>query len=128
VEVRVIHDFDTHFRVGGTFKVMLDTDPAGEPLASNQFAEWFPWGADSGLPAGMQPYVALGTSEDGTVGYGFNYGAQLGILFGNHFKPEKQQSLRLVIGVYHGEDPRLKYAQFYNSRVEFFYYGVLLNL
>jgi hypothetical protein len=126
-EVRVVRDIDSHFRFGGTLKLMLGTDPAGKPVDANQFAEWFPWGEEP-LLGGMQPYVALGAYEDGVSGYQFTYQGQLGILFGNHFKPEKQQSLRLVMGVYHGEDPRLKYAQFFNSRVEFFYFGAMLNL
>lgn len=128
-QVRVLRDFHEHFRVGATFAYLLDKDPeTTEPFNLNQFAEYFPLGAETGLPGNAQPYLAVGLEEYGTPQYDFTYHAQVGLLFGKHFQPEHQQSLRLVLGYYHGVDPRLKYAVFLHSMWDFFYGGVQLNL
>jgi len=125
---RLLRDFGTHFRVGGTLTYLADVDPEVKRWQLDQFADYFPLGADTGWPGGAQPYLALGLQEYGTVSYDFTYHVQLGLLFGNHFQTEHRQSLRLVAGYYHGIDPRLKYAVFEHSHWDFFYAGLMLSL
>jgi hypothetical protein len=97
-----------------------------KPFSADQFFEWFPWGqaADAQHPSF---YAALGFEERGVDHIMFTYQAQLGVLFGNHFREQHHASLRGVVGYYRGIDPRLKYAQFMLSRAEFGYAGLAFD-
>jgi hypothetical protein len=127
VVARVIYDIDERWRLGLTLKPAINTDPSGQALGGEQFAEWFPWGLKKNFTGGS-PYLALGLEESGKPSLIVTYHAQLGLLWGNHFGAEKNPALRLVAGYYSGQDPRLKYAQIKHTRASFFYGGVMINL
>ncbi|MBI3556782.1 MAG: hypothetical protein HY074_11005 [Deltaproteobacteria bacterium] len=125
--LRVVHDCDEHWRVGGTFKPIIGSEPKMKILAADQFVEWFPWGQASEV-SHASPYVALGGEEMGVDHLMFNTHAQLGVLFGNHFREAHHTSLRAVAGYYRGMDQRLKYAQFNLARAEWGYVGIAADL
>ena len=125
--LRVVYDIDHNWRIGATIKPEIDSDPPGQWFGADQFVEWFPIGLDKNFTGGS-PYLAIGLDEGGLHDVEITYHAQLGLLYGNHFAPEKKPAIRIVAGYYSGWDPRLKYAQFLNSKVSFFYGGVMINL
>lgn len=126
--LRYLHDFDARFRLGTTLRLFAQRSPDGKPVAADQFAEWFPWGADTPTARAVHaPYLAIGFEEDGYQTYYLSFHAQLGLLYGYHFQPEKQTSLRTVVGYYHGPDPRLKYFAYLQSQADFLYIGCIVN-
>ena len=127
LRLRVIRDYQNTFRFGCTLKPFLFSQPQMVTFASDQFAEWFPWGA-SRSASHASPFVALSFEEYGVDHLTLSFHVQAGAYFGNHFRSELAQSLRPVIGYYRGLDPRLKYASFQNSHSQFAYFGVMLDL
>lgn len=125
--IRYIHDFQDRFRVGGTLKPYLGSDPGIKKYASDQFAEWFPWGTAS-RPSEATPFVAAGLEQFGADKVRMTYHAQAGVYFGNHLEPRYQPNVRFVGGYYNGVDPRFKYAQFKNGLSRFYYLGAQLGL
>ncbi len=125
--LRVIHDCSERWRVGGTFKPIIGSEPKMKILAADQFLEWFPWG-QAAQHSQASPYAAVGLEEMGVDHLMLNYHGQLGILFGNHFREAHHTSLRAVAGYYRGMDQRLKYAQFDLARAEWGYVGIAADL
>ncbi|MBI3542781.1 MAG: hypothetical protein HY075_05840 [Deltaproteobacteria bacterium] len=126
IAFRLTHDIGERWRVGGTLKPIVGSEPGMKFFAADQFVEWFPWGQAADYQH-ASPYVSLGFEELGVDHLMFTYHLQLGLLFGNHFREKHHQSLRPVAGYYRGIDPRLKYAQFMLSRAEFGYFGLALD-
>jgi hypothetical protein len=122
ITIRGIYD-QRFFRLGGTLKLQIETDPAAKFFAADQFLEIFPIGM-----ADTTPYLAFGLEEDGVHSIGASFHSQLGLLWGNHTQYEKTSSLRIVMGFYTGKDLRLKYAQFKGASMTFFYGGIQANL
>src|SRR4051812_12598356 len=65
-KVRVVHDWTDRVRVGATAHWMWHRSPQGQAMSFDQFAEWFPWGADGpNRVASASPYGAVGVEENG---------------------------------------------------------------
>src|SRR5262249_17828519 len=126
--LRAVHDIGDQFRFGLTLKPFLFSNPSMVWVSADEFAEWFPLGAAARRPGRGSPFLALGLGEAGLEKLEMTYHVQAGLQFGSHFGPEHGQAMRLVVGYYHGVDPRLKYATFLNSKWEFGYLGLMFSL
>ena len=104
----------------------VGSDPGMVAFGAEQFVEWFPYG-ESG-PHSFSPYLSAGTEEWGRHAIRLTSHVQVGFSAGNHFSPNKTSSLRVVLGYFNGNDPRLKYYQFKDSRVNFFYGGLAFDI
>ncbi len=125
---RVLYDVDKTFRLGATFKPYFHSTPAMAFFAADQFAECFPWGAEDERKT-FNPYLALGQDERGPQGHlTYTFHAQLGAYWGNHFSPDFKQTFRAVLGYYTGADPRLKYFELRDAKMEFFYLGFMFEI
>lgn len=116
------------WRVGGTLKPFIGSEPGMKAFASDQFLEWSPWGITE---TSQKPtfYFAVGLEELGVDQIRLNSHFQMGLWTGNHGKRmEGRSTARLALGFYHGMDPRMKYAQFQLSRVRFAYFGLMFEL
>ena len=127
LQARLIYDYAARFRIGLSLKAVAGSEPGMKVFAGDQFVEWFPFGTAStyGKPT---PYIAVGVEEWGVNVVFPTLHVQLGAYIGNHLRPEHRSNIRLVSGYYHGVDPRLKYAQFLLSRVEFGYAGLMFDI
>jgi hypothetical protein len=124
--LRLIFDQKTWWRIGGTLRAYVYTNPTIQASAFDQFLELFPLGTDFST-IHPTPYLAFGLEESGVQKLDITYHIQIGVYFGNHLEPRRQSLLRLALGYYNGADPRLKYAHFQNAKDHFLYGGVLLN-
>lgn len=124
---RFIHDIDERFRVGGTLKPYLGSDPGLVRFASDEFGEWYPWGTASafGKPT---PFIAAGLEQWGPDKVRLTSHVQLGAYIGNHLQPLYKPNVRVVAGYYNGMDPRFKYAQFKVLTDHFYYAGFEVGL
>lgn len=127
LDLRLIKDIDTSYRFGLGIRPTLGSDPGMIAFGAEQFFEWFPTG-EAADPHHFAPYFATGFEEYGRHAIRFTWHAQIGIAAGNHFGETKHSSLRGVVGYYNGNDPRLKYYQFKDRRVDFFYGGVAFDI
>lgn len=125
--IRLIRDFDTRFRIGGTLRPIVGSDPAMKTFGADQFAEWFPWGQRSS-PHSLSPYLAAGVEEYGRDYVQAAFHAQIGAVVGNHFFETWHPSLRIVAGYYTGPDPALKYYEFMRFTPKFFYTGFMFDI
>lgn len=127
LQIRYIHDIDDRFRVGGTLKPYLGSDPGIKRYASDEFGEWYPWGTSSRMDR-PTPFVAAGLEQYGVDKVRMTYHAQAGAYIGNHLRPVYKPNVRIAGGYYNGVDPRLKYAQFKNGLQRFYYFGLQIGL
>lgn len=127
IDFRVIHDIDQSFRLGGGIRPVVGSDPGMIAFGAEQFAEWFPWGAQPN-PRKLSPYIATGFEEYGRRAIQLTFNAQIGLATGSHFLPQRYPAIRIVLGYYNGNDPRMKYFQMKYSRVEFFYGGLMFDI
>lgn len=127
LELRVVHDHEKSFRVGGTLSPVLSASPPVKFLAANQFAEWFPFGAKDSTTIPTF-YLAGSLEEYGSQQIDLSWNIQLGIYYGSHMIPDTAPMVRIVLGWYSGDDLRLKYEQFLGTRVSFPYFGFMLHL
>ncbi len=126
IPMRLVYDYQDLGRVGTTLRPVVGSEPGIRPFFMDQFIEVFPWRAQKDFRKAT-PYVSVGFEEYGRNYIVFTYHAQLGVYFGSHLEPEHHPTLRLAIGYYNGIDPRMKYAQFKDTRQNFGYGGVLVN-
>ena len=127
ITLRVIRDIDREWRLGGGLRPTVGSDPGMKVFGAEEFAEWFPWKADPN-PHHFSPFVAVGFEEFGRQDIGLTFNAQAGWAAGDHFSELKHPGLRIVVGYYNGADPRLKYFQFKDSKVEFVYGGLMFDI
>jgi hypothetical protein len=126
IPIRFVYDWGDRARLGATFKPYVGSEPSMKFFAADQFAEWFPWGANDSSRA--TPYIALGFEEYGPHHLDFLLNVQVGIYFGSHLKEQHRTGFRLTLGYYNGPDPRLKYAQYKDVSTDFAYAGILFDL
>jgi hypothetical protein len=125
--IRYIRDIEDQFRLGGTLKPYVGSDPGLERYASDEFAEWFPWGTAADF-SHFTPFIAGSMEQWGVDKVRNTYHAQLGAYIGNHLQAVYKPSVRVVAGYYNGVDPRFKYAQFKDGLSRFYYFGVQVGL
>jgi hypothetical protein len=125
ISFRLLHDIEDHFRLGGTLKPVAGATPKLKVFGADQFAEWFPWGQSD--PHTHSFYVAMSLQETGVDHIVPGFQAQVGLLWGTHFRRPHHMSLRLVAGYYTGLDPRLKFAQYLLATMQFGYAGVMFD-
>lgn len=123
IYLRVIRDIENQWRVGGTLKPFLGSEPRMQRFAADQFVEWFPWGTQEN-PKKLTPYLALALEQYGLKKIEWSGTVQVGAYVGNHLKPVHQSNARVMIGYYDGVDPRLKYAQYKGIRSNFAFFGL----
>ena len=124
---RYFRDIDDHFRLGGTLKPYVGSDPGIMTWGSDQFAEWYPWGTAANFDK-FTPFIAGSMEQYGRYAVNWTFHAQAGVYIGNHLKPMYKPNIRLVAGYYNGVDPRLKYEQFLNGFQRFYYIGAQVGL
>ncbi len=127
IALRLIHDIERRFRLGGSLRAVVSADPGMIVLGGEQFLEWFPEQYPDSSHQ-FTPFFAFGTEEYGRQNMEFSWNAQVGLSAGNHFFPKKVSALRVVLGYYHGVDPRLKYYEFKNARSSFAYSGLMFEI
>jgi hypothetical protein len=126
--VRVIYNGNEFLRPGITLKVLIfPSDPRSKLVSGNEFFEFYPWGHTKDTTRGT-PYLAIGFEEYGHDRIELSFHGQLGAYFGNHRDSKRASSLRAVLGVYTGQDPRLKFYYGRNNRVTFGYLGLMMDL
>jgi hypothetical protein len=123
---RFVKDLQNQFRVGGTLKPVLSSDPKMNFWGSDQFVEWFPQGFSNSSKS-FAPYLAAGLEQSGVHELVLTKQLQAGFYVGNHHQPMHAPTLRFVVGFYQGVDTRLKYAQYKNSKATFGYAGMMVN-
>ncbi len=123
---RLIFDAGEYFRIGGTIRGFIHSDPKLKFFGADQFAEFFPL-KNLNSTTSPTPYFAVGLEEGGAQQIDFTYHFQVGAYLGNHTLPKRQSTFRLAMGYYNGLDPRLKFAHYLNAKDHFFYGGLLLN-
>ena len=121
-DFRVVQDFERTWRIGGGLRPFVISNPSIPAFGAEQFAEWYP-NQMSTDPHELCPFVALGLEEYGAKTVDLTAHLQVGYVAGSHFDQHNLQSMRFTLGVYSGADPRLKYFQFKNRRVDFVYAG-----
>lgn len=126
---RFVYDFAQYARFGVTFEPVMHGGPDAQFFGANQFAEFFPLGAQDEQQK-PSPYIAASLTEGGTSQFGeqLTFNAQIGCYFGNHFSADHRATIRPVFGFYTGADPRLKYFQFEDSTENFWYLGGVIDL
>ncbi len=124
---RLVKDLEYKLRFGGSLRAVVSSDPGMKVFGSEQFFEWFLWGATQNTHR-FYPYLALGLEEYGRQQIDLSWHIQIGAVAGNHFLAQKHSSLRVVMGFYSGNDPRLKYFQFKNAKTHFGYFGFMFDL
>jgi hypothetical protein len=125
--LRLIKDFDSEVRVGGSLHPVMGSDPGMMTWGSDQFFEIFPW-KTSENPHVLSPFFAMGFDEYGRHEVDLTFHAQIGFAAGNHFSPDHHPNMRLVLGYYNGVDPRLKYFQFLFGYSNYAYGGVMFDI
>lgn len=127
VPIRIVYDYLKNIRVGATFKPFIRSYPSLNFFASDQFVEYFPWGAND-KPHAPSFYIAAGFDEYGVAdALQPTFHAQIGFYIGNHFSEAYRQTIRGVLGYYSGADPRLKYYQFLQATDSFAYAGMMFD-
>lgn len=121
--VRTIWDPCKHLRVGATLKPYVGSEPKMKAFAADQFVEWFPLGTAEN-PRKPTPFIAGGIEQYGPRSIEFSWNINGGVYIGNHMQAVHMTSARLAVGYYDGMDPRMKYAQFKNGRINFAYFGL----
>ncbi len=125
--LRIIYTGSEHFRPGLTFQPLFGSEPKTKGVQANQFLEIYPWGTSSEFRRGT-PYLALGVEEYGHNKIDLSGHAQIGAYFGNHVQNKRFNSLRIVLGGYSGQDPRLKYYYYKDTRAKFAYAGLMFDI
>jgi hypothetical protein len=127
IDFRFIRDIDTTWRLGGGIRPTVGSDPGMVVLGAEEFAEYFPLG--EGLnPHQFKPFAAVGFEQYGREEIRWSSNVEIGMSAGSHFPPVHHAALRVVLGYYNGNDPRLKYYQFKNSRQAFAYGGLEFDI
>ncbi len=83
---RLIRDLGDHFRLGGTVKPIVSSDPGMKVFAADQFAEWFPGGGAASQHR-FSPYLSAGLEQYGRNQIDLVYHLQIGAMIGNHCVP-----------------------------------------
>jgi hypothetical protein len=125
--IRYVRDIQDRFRLGGTLKPYVSSDPGIDHFGADQFVEWFPWGTATSFDQ-VTPFIAGSLEEYGAGAVNMTYHLQAGAYIGNHLQALYKPNVRVVAGYYNGVDPRLKYAQFLGGFQRFFYFGAELGL
>jgi hypothetical protein len=120
---RIIHDYETMFRFGGTLKYVLGTEGEIRRINADQFLEWFPL-AERNSSHTSTPYVAIGLEENGFDKYVLTSHVQTGLYWGNHLNESHDEIIRVSLGGYSGLDPRQKYSHFQRTKANFGYLGL----
>jgi hypothetical protein len=126
IPIRFVYDMGKYARLGASFKPYIGSEPSMKFFAADQFAEWFPWGANDSAQG--TPFLAVGCEEYGPHHLDFLLHVQVGIYFGNHLTERHRPGFRVALGFYNGPDPRLKYAQYKDESARFGYLGILFDL
>jgi hypothetical protein len=126
ITFRWVKDYKNQYRIGGTFKPVIYSEPRLNNWGSDQFLEWFPRGFATNRKS-FSPYVAAGLEQSGTRDLILTQQLQTGFYIGNHHEPSQAPTIRFVLGLYKGIDPRLKYAQLKRARSSFGYAGLMLH-
>lgn len=125
---RFVYDLGPYVRAGATLGVVMASAPALHPVTAQEFAEIHPWGGadDNRSPS---PYVALGLEQEHTRAFGVqnNFHAQIGAYLGNHFSNDPKPTLRAVLGLYTGADPRIVYFRIADRKSTFGYVGLMFD-
>ncbi len=128
IPIRLIYDGNEFYRPGVTLKPLISvSEPHSKGFQANAFFEWFPWGHSKRLDHAT-PYLALGLEEYGRDSVQTGFHAQAGAYFGNHREANRASAMRLMVGFYSGQDPRLKYFYYKGSRTTFGYAGMMFDL
>ena len=127
VDFRVIHDIERRWRFGGGLRPFVITNPTIPSFNAEQFIEWYPHGASPNIHE-FAPYLAAGLEEYGYKNIDATFHLQAGLVAGDHFSESSHTSLRLTLGYYNGEDPRLKYFQFKHRKDNFVYAGTVFEM
>lgn len=114
-------------KFGATFKPIVASDPRVNIFAADQFIEYYPFGYINDLRHGNF-YTAFGIEEMGVESIRPTYHFQTGFSFLNDFNSSHHSGFRIVAGYYHGWDPRYKYYELRQSRLEFIYAGIALHI
>ena len=125
--LRVVADYDDDFRVGGTLKPFIGTDPGLKTFAADQFIEWYPWGT-AHLASRPTPFLALGLEEYGRRKIDPSVNLVAGAYMGNHLHATHKTSMRYVLGYYAGPSPQLKYMAIKDEKTRFLYTGIIFEL
>lgn len=124
---RLIYQGNPYFRPGLTFQPLFGSEPKTKAIQANQFLEIFPWGVASDYRRAT-PFVAFGVEEFGHNRIDLSGHIQMGMFFGNHTREKHFNSLRVVLGGYTGQDPRLKYYYYKDTRAKFVYAGFMFDI
>ncbi len=126
LQARVTADPWPWLRIGATAKPIFISSPQVGWLGLDQFCEIFPWGGP--LPhTSTLPYLAVGLEQVDWGSVELNAHIQAGLLWGNHLAPVHASQARVVLGAYSGMDPRLKYAMYLHTHVQFVYVGGIVK-
>ncbi len=126
-DFRYIYDIGRKIRMGAGFRPAAISTPRMRFLGAHEFFEWYPDEVPMD-PHKFTPFVALGIEQYGLDRIALHGHLQLGYVAGAHLGNLSPQSTRIVLGYYNGADIRMKYFQFRNTRNEFGYFGLILEL
>ncbi len=126
-DFRYVYDIGRKIRMGAGFRPAVVSTPRMRFLGAHEFFEWYPDEVPTD-PHKFTPFVALGLEQYGLDRIALHGHLQIGYVAGAHLGNISPQSTRIVIGYYNGADTRMKYFQFRNTRNEFGYFGLILEL
>ncbi len=114
-------------KYGATFKPIIASDPRMQIFNADQFIEYYPFGFIQNHKHGNF-YTSLGLEEGGVEDIRTTIHFQTGFSFLSNYQSTHHSGFRLVAGYYHGMDPRLKFYELKQSRLEFIYAGIALHI
>lgn len=126
-DFRYVKDIGRQFRLGAGFRPAVISGPQMQFFGSHEFLEWYPKEVPMD-PHKFTPFIAVGLEQYGLKSVSLHGHLQMGLVAGAHFGNLSPQSTRVVVGYYNGGDTRMKYFQFQNTRSEFGYFGLILEL
>ena len=126
---RWFYDWKKYLRAGVGLNYYFRSGPKMKTLGAQETLEYFPLTALDDRHQ-LTPYLAAGMEHVGVAEHGIRtvYHLQVGAYLGTHLSTQPIQSIRAVLGVYKGPDPRLKYFAYHNASDTFGYTGVMVDL
>ncbi len=127
IDFRVIKDYGKTWRVGAGFRPTIHSHPTMHWFGGEEFVEYFPY--ETAIDSHhLKPFIAAGLEQYGNHTPELTAHVQAGFTTGDHFAEKSERSMRFVVGAYSGQDPRLKYLQYFHETAHFIYGGIVIDL